>query len=283
MKCAMVILNYNDGKRAIGLADRCSKLSVIEKIVIVDNKSTDDSVNYFQGINNSKIDFIFSKDNRGFAGGNNIGAKFLVEKYSPYYILFANTDTIFNEEDIYSCLEVLDSNRDIGLVSMRIKDINGNEERAAWNFKPYWKYLFFNFWTYRHFTYKADQCFYNDESKVEFVDMVRGSFMMFSAKALIDADYFDEGTFLYFEEECISCRLRAHGYHVAIVTNHFYIHNHISSPNSNHKRNKKIMDESLVYFLNTYYNIGKLKNTIFKLAVRISDVEMTLIEKVKHR
>lgn len=280
----MVILNYNDGKRAIELADKCSKFGPIEKIVIVDNNSTDDSVNYLQGINNSKIDLVFAKDNRGFARGNNIGAKFLAEKYSPQYILFANTDTIFSEDDIYACLEILDSNRNIGLVSMRIKDINGNEERAAWNFKPYWKYLFFNFWIYRHFTYKSDQCFYNEVSKFAFVDMVRGSFMMFSAKALFDADYFDEGTFLYFEEECISCRLKAHGYKVAIVTNHFYIHNHITSPNSNHKKNKKIMDESLVYFLNTYYNIGKFKNKIFQIAVRISEVEAILIEKVKqHR
>lgn len=283
MKCAMVILNYNDGKRATELADTCSKFAAIEKIVIVDNKSTDNSVNYFQEINNSKIDLVFAKDNRGFARGNNIGAKFLVEKYSPNYILFANTDTIFNENDIYACLEILTSNKNIGLVSMRIKDINGNEERAAWNFKPYWKYLLFNFWIYRRFTYKNDQCFYNDESKVEFVDMVRGSFMLFSAKALINADYFDEGTFLYYEEECISCRLKQHGYQVAIATNHFYIHNHITLPNSNHKKNKKVMNESLIYFLNAYYNIGKLKTMIFKMAIRISDIETALIEKVKHR
>lgn len=281
MDCVMIILNYNDSRRALELAETCKDYSTIDRIIIVDNKSTDDSIDYLTENLSSKIDLCKAIENKGFAAGNNIGAKYAIKKYAPKSLLFANTDTIFFNDDVKACQDALDKNDKLGLVSMRMKDIHSNEERAAWKYKSFMEYLLSFFWCYMHRTYKNDRYQYNDKAVVQIVDMVRGSFMMFRTEALCKADYFDEGTFLYYEEECISYKLKKKNYSVGIITNHFYIHNHISARGDNIKM-KKIMDASLLHFLKEYYRIGPIKSAMFKLASKYSYCENYIIQRIKN-
>ena len=276
----MSILNYNDSRRALELAERCIKFAPIEKVIIVDNKSTDDSVKFLSERMSPDIELILATENRGFAAGNNIGAKYAEEKYNPKYILFANTDTIFGEEDVEACIHVLDKKNELGLISMRIKDPKGNEEKSAWHFKHFLEYVLFNIWIYKHFTYK-NGVYKNFKDDFQYVDIVRGSFMIFKMQALMDAGYFDEGTFLYYEEEIIAFRLKKAGYKVGLLTDHFYIHNHISNGSENLWFIKRHLDASLRWFLINYYNIGKLKTKVFDISTRISNIETFIKEKTK--
>ena len=282
MKCVMSILNYNDSRRALELAERCVKFDSIERIIIVDNKSTDDSVTFLTERVGSNIELVVASENRGFAAGNNIGAKYAQEKYNPEYILFANTDTIFSETEVNACLSKLKAKADLGLISMRIKDIKGNEEKSAWHFKSFLDYTLFNIWIYRHITYKKG-VYKSFSNYFQYVDIVRGSFMLFKMKALIEANFFDENTFLYYEEEIIAYRLRKHGYKVGLLTNYFYIHNHIASGTGNIWFIKKHLDASLRWFLINYYNIGNVKIRIFDFATKICSCETFLIEQLKRR
>lgn len=279
----MIILNYNDSRRALQLAEKCRRYSAIDKVVIVDNKSTDDSLQYLNNRKAKEIDLCVANENRGFSAGNNIGAKYVVKTYKPQMILFANTDTIFGNEDILACQTEIGANDRLGLVSLRMKDVQENEERAAWKYKSVLQYILSNFWIYRHNTYKNDRYHYDNKSVIQFVDMVRGSFMMFRTKALVEAGYFDEGTFLYYEEECISYRLKKRGYIVGVITNHFYIHNHVYSGENNECRIKRTMANSLSYFLVQYYEIGALYKIALKIALKYSYIEYLMIEKVKKK
>lgn len=282
MDCVMIILNYNDSKRALQLAEKCKAYSAIDKVIIVDNKSTDNSIDYLTKNLSNEIDLCISGKNKGFAAGNNIGARYAVKKYEPKKLLFANTDTIFYNEDVQACKQELDKNEKLGLVSIRMQDIHGNEEKAAWKYKTFMQYFLSSFWLYMHQTYKNDGYQYNEKAMLQIVDMVRGSFMMFRAEALSKADYFDEGTFLYYEEECISYRLKEKGYQVGIITNHFYVHNHIPTKNNN-LRTRKIMNASLFYFLKEYYKIGIVKRGALKIALNCSFGEAWIIERIKNR
>ena len=168
----------------------------------------------------------------------------------------------------------------IGLISMRIKNINGREERSSWKFKSFFQYAMFNIWLYRRLTYKNNM--YNDfKEKFQFVEIVRGSFMFFNAEALRNIGYFDEGTFLYYEEEIISKKLQMYGYKVGLITDHFYIHNHIESKSSNKWFVKKYMDQSLYFFLKKYYRIGSLKKGFFLFTIGISYMENLCIDVIK--
>ena len=96
MKSSMVILNYMDKNRALELSRRCITFSCIDKVVIVDNCSPDDSYSWLKQENDDvNIEIIKSEKNGGFSYGNNYCAKYLIKKYNPKYILFANTIDIF--------------------------------------------------------------------------------------------------------------------------------------------------------------------------------------------
>ena len=281
VSCSMVILNYNDSRRAWQLAKKCFLFKNIDNVIIVDNKSTDDSLEYFSKQNlRHHIDVIISDENNGFASGNNIGARYVVERYNSDYILFANTDTIFEDGDVESCLKKLQEDDTLGLISMRMKDINGIEEKSSWRFKPFYEYLLHNFWLYRHFNY--DKFTYSDfTEEFQYVDVVRGSFMLFKSEALIKTSFFDENTFLYYEEDIISYRLKIINYKVGILTDHFYIHNHIYSEKENYSFINYHLNRSLKYFLVKYYKIGIMKKILWDIAVSVGKCELKIIEKLK--
>lgn len=57
------------------------KYNNINRVVIVDNKSTDNSVEYLENQTEScdKIDILKARSNKGFAAGNNIGARYVTK------------------------------------------------------------------------------------------------------------------------------------------------------------------------------------------------------------
>ncbi|MCE8424201.1 MAG: glycosyltransferase family 2 protein [Candidatus Methanoperedens sp.] len=90
---SIVIINWNGRKNLGGLLDKCLE-SVANtsyknfEVLFVDNASTDGSYEYEK----SRFDFKFlrNKENLGFVGGNNVGAKFC----RGDVMVFLNNDTI---------------------------------------------------------------------------------------------------------------------------------------------------------------------------------------------
>ena len=99
--------------------------------------------------------------------------------------------------------------------------------------------------------------------------------MLFNLSILKDINFFDENTFLYFEEEIISEKLKEKNYKIGIITDEFYIHNHIGLNNSNYL--DKYFYNSLYYYLKTYCKIGNIKIFILKVAVLFKDFELKYI------
>lgn len=283
MKCAMVILNYKDSDRAMKLALDCSAFEEIEKIVIVDNCSGDDSFEKMKRISSEKIDVIKSEKNGGFSAGNNVGARYLVEKYNPQYMLFANTDTIFPRENIIRCINTMEEHKEIGLLSTRMVSPDGKEEKANWNFATYKSHLLNCFWVHRRRYYLGTKEYTPTYKNVlEYVDIVRGSFMFFRTEALRKADFFDENVFLYAEETIIAKRLDLAGYKVAMITDISYIHNHIEivKTNSGYNMQKRMMD-SAYYYQCTYNHISILQRGLMQVCMFIGRMEQRVIDLIK--
>ena len=66
-KLGFVIVNYNDYKMTLNLLRNIKDYKVLNKIVIVDNKSTDNSLKYLQKYENDKIHIIEAEENKGYA------------------------------------------------------------------------------------------------------------------------------------------------------------------------------------------------------------------------
>lgn len=282
MCCSLVILNYNDKERALNLAEKCSRFECINHIIIVDNCSPDNSFEWLVKNNRLNIDIIQTKKNGGFSYGNNYGAKYIIEKYDPQYILFANTDTIFEENSLKKCLYELKHNKELGLVSMRMKNILGYEERACWKEKNYIQSTLFCLWLYRRKKYNSFEYNLNATKELfKYVDVVRGSFMCFKKQALLDINYFDENTFLYYEEDIISKRLQKAKYKIGILTSEYYIHDHIQNKNFSLLEMKKKLDDSMYYLLKTYYHINFMQKCFTKLVIMYSRFEFKFINALK--
>jgi len=75
---SVILVNYNSKKYAEEAIDSILSQDYPKpkmQIIVVDNASSDDSVNFLKKTYGSKIELILSKTNLGFAGGNNLGFK----------------------------------------------------------------------------------------------------------------------------------------------------------------------------------------------------------------
>lgn len=94
---SIVILHYNDfnlTKKYVDELDKQNWLGINHHIIIVDNASPDGSgkelQKYFNNI--GKVDVILSKENLGFAKGNNLGIQKAKKEYNSDLIIVSNND-----------------------------------------------------------------------------------------------------------------------------------------------------------------------------------------------
>jgi GT2 family glycosyltransferase len=94
-KIAALILTYNDTTYTYGLCERLINENLINYIIIVDNsddKKYDENQTLFVSLN-SKIHYLKTK-NEGYASGNNLGIKYILQNLFVDYIWLINNDII---------------------------------------------------------------------------------------------------------------------------------------------------------------------------------------------
>lgn len=109
--------------------------SIPEKyhIVIVDNNSSDGTIDYIQ--NNFKGASLFpQKENLGFGGGNNLGISYALKQDADYVFLL-NQDAYLNADTIDELVRTHKSNPKYGILSP--VHLNGKGTALDWNFSTY--------------------------------------------------------------------------------------------------------------------------------------------------
>lgn len=118
--CSIIVLNFN-GKRY--LYDCFESISRIKypkdkyEVIMVDNGSTDDSVNFVKK-NFPRVSVLRLDRNWGFAEGNNKG----VEKTKGEYIIFLNNDTAVHKEWLMKLVKTASKSKDIGICGSKVID-----------------------------------------------------------------------------------------------------------------------------------------------------------------
>ena len=117
---SVILVNYN-GKRYIDAL--FESLCEIEhdnfefEVVFVDNNSSDDSVEYLKNKNYPlNIKIVESKENLGFAGGNNLGVK----NANGEYVVLLNNDTKVDKKWLSSLYEFMQKNKDVAMVNSKL-------------------------------------------------------------------------------------------------------------------------------------------------------------------
>ena len=278
MKSAFVIVNYNDSKTTLELIDNIKNYQ-IDKIVIVDNASSDNSYEVLKKIENDKIVVLKNTSNKGYGAGINLGAKYLKNLYKECNIIVSNPDIIIEKEkDLIHLLDKMNNNY-VSIISPVIKE-KGSLNRgwkiptptidALMNLPVIHKVLNKHLLLYKESHYNSD---------LVSVEVVSGSFFIIKLSVLEKIDYFDENIFLYYEENVIASKLKKLNLKTYIDTKVSVIHNHSVTINKSIKRlNKfKILKKSQIYFEYTYNKPNIFEKLLLKTTYYISLLVQELI------
>lgn len=262
----MVIVNYNDYETTKRLLDNVKDYKVLKEIVVVDNKSTDNSLEELRKLKNKKITIIDSGENKGYSYALNVGCKYLIDKYKSLNIVISNSDIIIESE-----LDIKDLNSYISTKNVIVGPtiIQGNDLNRGFKIPTPWQdikqnIVFFGKRVLAKELSYPDNYYHKDISKV---DTVSGCFFMISSKHLEDMGYFDENVFLYYEENIMGIKTKKLGKNIIVCNNVDVIHDHSVSIDKSLKRIKKydILKTSQEYFEKVYNGANKLELFFLKV------------------
>jgi len=114
-KVFIIILNWNNWSDTLECLESLKNNDYPnEQVVIIDNGSKKKPQ-----APGPEIKIIYNKENLGFAGGNNVGIKYALEKRADY-ILLLNNDTLVKQDFLTKLVEAGESNKDFGLLGPKI-------------------------------------------------------------------------------------------------------------------------------------------------------------------
>ena len=266
MNTSIIILNFNDGERTAALVKKIKSYVLFDHIIVVDNLSTDNSMDILLPLKDAVTDVISSGSNGGYARGNNFGILHALKNYGSDYIFVANPDVSFTEDTAMQMVQALKDHPEYGIVAPNVR-----QGYNAWElpgFAGIIQSLFLVAFTL-HKKRIRENIILSPEELVQ-TGVVEGSFFAISSKAYKAARGFDERTFLYAEEIIMARRLLAAGYKEAVLRDCYYDHLHSASikklyHSSKAKAFHHFRDSFRVY--NRYYlHTTHFQNKVFDLA-----------------
>ena len=213
MDLSVVIVNYQTFELTRNTINSIFEYSYpfSYEILVVDNASSDDSLSKLQDYFKDKVTFIASKENNGFAAGNNQALRIAKGRY----VLLLNSDTIVWEntlEDIYNYME---EHTDVGASGCRVLLENGDLDKACKRSFPNVKNSFFRLF---HIPTNSKDDNYNlddlPDDEIYEIDCLTGAFMFMRAEALNEAGLLDETFFMYGEDIDLCYRIKKAGWKI---------------------------------------------------------------------
>lgn len=204
-KIAVIILNYNGKHWLKKFLGNVVSLSPEAEVYLVDNASTDNSVNYVQ-INHSSVKIIKNVENKGYAGGYN---QALSNICSDYYILL-NSDIEVTKNWIPPIIKLMEEDKKIAACQPKIKSFHQKSKfEYAGACGGFIDYLGYPFCRGRIFeTLEKDEQQYNNSLEIFWAT---GACLFIRAKSFHEVGGLDSDFFAHMEEIDLCWRLKNKG------------------------------------------------------------------------
>lgn len=267
MKISVIIVSYN----ARYHLEQC--LYSVEKalentdgeIIVVDNDSPERPIDFIRN-KFPNVHFIESKENLGFAKGNNLG----VEKAQGEYVLILNPDTLIPENLFTEILPFADSHPEMGALGVRLIDANGKfhpeSKRNIPSFKNTFGKLFGTL-----INKKNSKGYYKTEVgefEIAPAEILVGAFMLMKTKIYKEVGGFDPRYFMYGEDIDLSYTLVLNGF-----TNYYYgkistIHYKGESTRKD-KKYLKTFFGAMELFIKKYYRKNLIEYILYSSGLKL--------------
>lgn len=283
MKVAVIIVEFNDAEETIKYVNKISEYDNIQRIVVVDNCSTNpNTINVLKKIENQKVVILQSDKNGGYSYGNNFGIRYLEEVHEEYdNIIISNPDIDITEDAIDRCLEVLQSDDKIGIVAPRMfNSKNKPIRRSSWKVRTFGLDVI-------HSTRLLEAVFYKKLRKGEYlekdyekelleVEAISGAFFIIKYNVLKEIGMFDENVFLFYEEDILAKKMQEKGYQTMSVNDVNFIHYESQTIGKTLSYYKKMnqLYKSKMYYQKRYNHINFIQIMIFKLLNILRKIEL---------
>ncbi|MCD6471377.1 glycosyltransferase family 2 protein [bacterium] len=199
---SIIIVNYNQKN----FLEECLKsikeanISINYEIIIIDNHSKDDSLNFLGKLDQANVRVIFNPENFGFSYAVNQGIRISRGEY----LLILNPDIIVLPKSVENLYQFMEKNQKVGIAGPKLINPDKTLQFSCFRFpKFYIPFLRRSFLGKIFFFKKVLQNYlladYNHKEPKE-VDWLLGAALFVRKKALKDVGLMDERYFLYFED-----------------------------------------------------------------------------------
>jgi len=261
------IENVEHGEYGIIVVDNNSE--AIEREKLMDFASSNnwqiiDEGNY--NVNNKKRILLLSKENYGYAKGNNLGLK-LAKSIGYEWAVVMNNDVIVEKPVINILLEIGKADQKMAIVGPKILDLEGKRQ-GPFEREGIYTYFFYQIFFPILYPFEKIRIKLREKknSKVPFVlaYYVMGCFMLVNLSIMEELEWFDEHTFLYAEELILAEKIRKKGYIVAYTENAYVRHIHGASTSEIKDQRVSIKLSSILYYYKNYRGYGKMRLALIK-------------------
>ena len=186
----IITINYNQTGLTCALLDSLRQVTYPDvEVIVVDNHSREDPTRVISE-KYPEVKLIVSRENLGFAGGNNLG----IRASTGDYLMFLNNDTEVNPDFLQPLVALFESNPMAGAASAKILYYNSGETiqyAGSTRIDP--------------FTGRSKRIGYMEKDQGQYsaireTDLVHGAAMMVPRRVIDNVGMMPEFFFLYYEE-----------------------------------------------------------------------------------
>lgn len=260
-KTYILILNWNAWQDTVECLESVFHNAYSDyKVIVCDNGSKDGSIEHIKAWASSKLIpyieynqvqaetggdsaqeafrliIIRSDHNLGFAGGNNIGLRYILRQDDVSYVWLLNNDTVIHPDSLRHLVQRMLEKKDAGICGSTLIYYHDAKRIQAFGGAVYNKWLGVS----RHIGGFAPVGERIDSIRVEEkMDYVVGASMLITKQFLQHVGLLSEDYFLYFEELDWAIRARQSGYTLAFAPQSIVYHKEGASIGSSSKPGEK--------------------------------------------
>ena len=278
---SIIIVNYNVKDYLLQCLRSLEQidLSVTREVIVVDNNSSDGSVQDLRQQFPS-VRWIALSENIGYGRANNVG----LEHAAGRYTLFLNPDTIVGRDVLMIMTAYLDENPDVGLAGCKVLNPDGSFQLACRRGLPTpWASFCKLFGLQSMFPHSRLFARYNltylpiDETYR--VDALIGAFMMGPTELMKTLQGFDPTFFMYGEDIDLCYRVKLSGHSVMYVHSTSIIHYKGESTKRSSINEVRVFYEAMEIFARKHFGGSRVFLAFLRLGIIARSVLARLLRK----